>query len=78
MIFFYGRICIATIHYEKSVQDWYQNEKFDYIKKDINAPNVPQAQPIEHFWHLCKFEYSKRANAPKNLSGFRKVWSNIS
>ena len=44
----------------------------------MNAPNVPQAQPIDQFSHLCKFGYSKRANAPKILSGFRKVWFNIS
>ena len=49
MIFLSGRIRINTIHYEKSVQNWIKNGKIGYIKKDMNAPDVPQARPIEQF-----------------------------
>lgn len=53
-------------------------ENVDFVPKVKNAPNVPQARGIERFWALCKAEYSKRPNPPKNLRGFTTVWRNIS
>ena len=28
----------------------WMNENVNYVTKDINPPNVPQARPIENFW----------------------------
>ena len=26
------------------------NENINYVQKEINPPNIPQARPIENFW----------------------------
>lgn len=68
---------MATSHYAKIVTDYFQEKKIDFVKKQDNAPNVPQARPIEKFWALIKREYSRRKNAPKNLRGFQQVLGKI-
>ena len=40
---------LASSHYADSVVRW-MNENVNYVGKDINPPNVPQARPIENFW----------------------------
>ncbi len=30
------------------------NENFNYVAKQVNPPNVPQARPIEKFWSYLK------------------------
>ena len=47
------------------------------LKKN-NPPNVPQARPIEEFWDLCKKEYEKRQNLCKDVTKFKRTWTNIS
>jgi hypothetical protein len=48
------------------------------VKRDENAPNVPQVRPIERYWAECKKEFKNRKIFPKNLNGFKRIWSNIS
>jgi hypothetical protein len=69
---------LATIHYQNGVQHWMQNNGLTFVTKNDNAPNVPQARPIEKFWALCKSEYGKRPKPPKSLKGFKIIWRNIS
>ena len=69
---------LASIHYEKSVQNWLNTNHIKFVQKTENPPNVPQARPIERFWHLCKLSYKKRSVIPKNVSQFKEVWTNIS
>lgn len=69
---------LASIHYEKRVQNWLKTTGINYVKKDVNPPNVPMARPIERFWSFCKYNYSQRSEEPKGLLGFKKVWQNIS
>ena len=39
---------LASAHYSKATTDWM--EKYvNYIPKNLNPPNVPQARPIENF-----------------------------
>jgi hypothetical protein len=40
---------LASSHYAKSVLNW-MNENINYVQKEINPPNIPQARPIENFW----------------------------
>jgi hypothetical protein len=40
---------LASSHYAKSVVSW-MDQNINYVAKDINPPNVPQARPIETFW----------------------------
>lgn len=69
---------MASSHYEKKVVEWLKDKKVDFVAKDENAPNVPQARPIETFWALCKSEYKGRNVAAKSLSSFKRIWKNIS
>jgi hypothetical protein len=69
---------MATCHYALPMTQYLTAQKIDFIKKSENAPNVPQARGIELFWALCKTEYRKRPNKPKNVRGFRQVWKTTS
>lgn len=68
---------MASSHYASQVTTWLENEKIDFVAKNDNAPNVPQARPIERFWALCKKAYKKRAWPAKSLSSFKRIWKNI-
>jgi transposase len=68
---------MATCHYKRCVIDWFNSQNIKFIEKTENAPNVPQARPIEKFWALCKKEYKKRKFPAKNLNSFKRIWKNI-
>ena len=40
---------LATSHYAKDCLTW-MSENINFVPKDMNPPNVPQARPIENFW----------------------------
>ena len=40
---------LASSHYADSVVQWMENN-INFVPKDSNPPNVPQARPIENFW----------------------------
>ena len=44
-----------------------------FVEKQLNAPNVPQARPIEKFWVLCKRQFALRSKVPKNITGFKRI-----
>lgn len=69
---------LATCHYANVVQNWLKLNNIDFVKKQENPPNVPQARPIEKYWALCKAEYKRKNQSPKNLNSFRRIWNNIS
>ena len=51
---------MAPCHYAKEVTKWMTENNINFFKKNENAPNVPQARPIERFWAICKREYKKQ------------------
>lgn len=69
---------LATIHYEKSVINFMNQNDITFVPKKSNPPNVPQARPIERFWNLCKVEYSKTSEVHNDINSFRKVWTSVS
>jgi len=69
---------LASCHYTSEVTNFLRGESIDFVEKSQNAPNVPQARPIERFWALCKQEYAKRSTPAKNLNSFSRIWSKIS
>jgi hypothetical protein len=69
---------LAACHYKKEVLEWLRDNGIDFVGKTENAPNVPQARPIEAFWALCKRKYKARGQAAKSLRSFAKIWNNIS
>ena len=45
---------LASSHYSKDNLNW-MDQYVNYVDKESNPPNVPQAQPIENFWvHLSQ------------------------
>jgi len=43
---------LASCHYAKSVLSYMDDNGFNYVAKENNPPNVPQARPIENFWSI--------------------------
>ncbi len=40
---------LASAHYSNLTIRW-MNENINFVDKDCNPPNIPQARPIENFW----------------------------
>ena len=40
---------LARCHYFRQTVAW-MDENVNFVPKEINPPNVPQARPIENFW----------------------------
>lgn len=68
---------MATSHYAKKVTYFLHAKKVVFVEKKDNAPNVPQARPIERFWAYLKREYSRLGDPPKTLRGFLHVIGNL-
>ena len=68
---------MATSHYKKIVVDYLKSKNVEFVSKDENAPNVPHLRPIEKFWAICKQEYKKLENPPKNISDVSSEWKKI-
>ena len=69
---------MAPCHYSKEVTKWMTENNINFVKKNENAPNVPQARPIERFWAICKREYKKQNKQSKTAAQMTKIWSKIS
>ena len=40
---------LASSHYSAATVGW-MSQNVNYVEKQLNPPNVPQARPIENFW----------------------------
>jgi hypothetical protein len=69
---------MATCHYAKEVQEFLNRHRIPYVLRGENAPNVPQARPIERFWLLCKREYRKRSEMATSSHAMTCIWSRLS
>jgi hypothetical protein len=69
---------LSICHYSKIALD-HLLQKNRQIEQKVNNPlNVAQARGIGKFWGICKQQYISRQHEPKNLQGFKRVWSKIS
>ena len=68
---------MAKVHYAAKVTDWLQKKNVNFVPYDNNAPNIPQARPIEKFWALCKQEYKRLQYPIEDLEEFEKTWKKI-
>jgi len=49
---------LASAHYAKKVINWMNENGINFVPKEDNPPNVPQARPIETFWsHISQKIY---------------------
>ena len=69
---------MASIHYAADVCQWLKQQNINFVPLNNNAPNIPQARPIETFWALCKSEYKRQQYYPKDLDEFKKIWKLLS
>jgi hypothetical protein len=69
---------LATCHYAKICTKFLRDKNIEFVPKEKNPPNVPQARGIERFWAICKQEYSRLQNKPRSLAGFIRIWKRIS
>lgn len=68
---------LASAHYSNSVVDW-MNENINFIPKDSNPPNVPQARPIEDFWsYLSQLVYENGWQAKSKRSLVLRIRSKL-
>lgn len=69
---------MARVHYTREVREYLDSIGIEMVSWLKNAPKVPQARPIDKFWALCKAKYAKKTVAPKNFTGFKQMWRNVS
>jgi transposase len=64
---------LASAHYSKETIAW-MNENVNFIPKEMNPPNVPQARPIENFWGCLKQKvYEKGWTAKTDQDLIRRI-----
>ncbi|GBP51379.1 hypothetical protein EVAR_38773_1 [Eumeta japonica] len=70
---------LASCYYESKVTQYslLQTTGVEFITRQNNAPNVPQARDIEIFWPLCKKKYKKYTNIPQRLTSFKHRWTRL-
>ncbi len=68
---------LASCHYTEAVRTELEAAGIDYVGKHENAPNVPQARPIEMFWGIMKRRYSAHRKPIKNLNGFKRIYRHL-
>ena len=45
---------LASCHYSKKTEEWYNSRDIKFIPKSLNPPHCPQFHPIEKFWGIGK------------------------
>lgn len=69
---------VASCHYHRSITEYLDSIQLKFVSKVQNAPNCPQARPIELFWALCKEQYKKSKKEPKDIKEFSRLWRKLS
>lgn len=69
---------LASCHYARRTREWLEQNNVNYVPREDNPPNVPQARPIEEFWSLlCRkvYENGWEAQNEQQLRAriFRKI-----
>lgn len=69
---------LATVHYSKKVQQWYESNGVNYVPKDLNPPNCPELRPVEKYWSIIKGKLRKSGKVAKNYQSFVQLWRSAS
>lgn len=69
---------LASVHYSKATLSWYRDNRVDYVPKEMNPPNCPEARPIETFWALTKAYLRKNTKPADSIDAFKRNWSKAS
>lgn len=65
---------LASCHYSRATQKWYQDNKIDFIPKNMNPPNCPDLRPIELFWATIKKKMFKNSGSVNSIEMMRQKW----
>lgn len=66
---------LATVHYSRTVMEWYETNKVIVVPKSCNPPNTPHLRPIEKYWALVKQKLRKGQKIATNALSFQKYWN---
>lgn len=58
---------LAPAHYAKKVQNFLIEKKVNFVSKEDNPANIPEARPIEQFWAILKAAVYKDGWEADNL-----------
>jgi transposase len=65
---------LASCHYSKATQKWYEDNGIDYIVKTMNPPNCPDLRPIELYWAIIKKKLFKNGGSAETIEKMRQKW----
>lgn len=65
---------LASCHYAKDTQIWYETNQVEYIPKKWNPPNCPDLRPIEIFWAIVKQKLLKSGGTTTTAEKMRQKW----
>ena len=63
---------LASLHYSKQIQDFLMAYQINFVQRQQNPPNVPQARPIETVSSLLEQKVYEGAWKVKNLNQFAR------
>lgn len=69
---------LAPAHYSRATLQWYESHNINFVKKDMNPPNVPELRPIERYWAIMKAKLKKTRATVKNTEELKKHWLAVS
>lgn len=67
---------LASCHYSKKTQQWYIDNKVEFIARDTNPPNSPEFRPIERYWAIVKRKFKNTRATIKNVKQMQYTWDN--
>lgn len=66
---------LASIHYSKSVVQWYLANEVNFVPMNANLPNRPHLRPIETYWAIIKQKLRKAIRKPLMHKVFKNYGS---
>ena len=65
---------LATIHYSKDAQKFYDDNGVMLVPKMMNPPNCPELRPIEKYWAIIKKKLKLSGKTVKSATDLKNKW----
>lgn len=65
---------LASCHYSRKTQQWYIDNKIEFIPREMNPPNSPEFRPIERYWAIVKKIFKNKRVTIKNVRQMQYTW----
>jgi len=66
---------LASCHYSRATQGWYEANQVNIVPKELNPPNCPEFRPIEKYWAIVKDIFRKTRAAITNDKSMLAQWN---